>query len=635
MAAPGLLDLRRHASSPRHRRRLQSGHRGAVLAEPGPARSGGARVPGREPDRRGDGRGGCLVRASHRPVRSPDVRGGRGGGRTGVAAGGGHRPRRRLPAAHRREDRRHGAVQRLVPGVPWRASVALRRRAADRRQAGARGRLDLPAADAGAGPEEPGGGQGGQAQEASGRGSRTRPRARRGLDLAAARSEGPGQEGGPGHRPGHRGGGGAEGEEAPPAPGRRACRRRRRSTSRWRSSPSSRPTRSGARWSGPCSSSRPTGRSCRRTAPAATCRCRRWATRRRAGPGRWWRRGRSGRSWFRPSIPSGGASNWPCPGYARVAGGPTEETVEAEIHPRAEAPPKRRRREKAEATPVDGAAPVEAETPSPVQVGRPGGPQPTGPEAGRAVAGAPPARRAAIKEAAPAAAGDIPADGQETSSGAPVAVERAAARAGRRREEGADGEGVVARATGVKKASGVQKVGPAQKEPPAKAAAAKKATTPTGTTPTAPGGRGRQRPGPGRRGEKGRGGQGQKAAEEQAGAEKAGRSRPAAAEDQPRARGLGPRHGATPTVPRGPASRRRQRAKAGRATKAPGDEGGSGREDGRRPRRRLPTTKAGSATKAAPAKKATPAKKAGRPAAPARKAGSATKTAPAEATRNQ
>ncbi len=36
------------------------------------------------------------------------------------------------------------------------------------------------------------------------------------------------------------------------------------------------------------------------------------------------------------------------PGYARIAGGPTEETVEAEIHPTVEPEPKRRRREKAE-----------------------------------------------------------------------------------------------------------------------------------------------------------------------------------------------------------------------------------------------------------------------------------------------
>ncbi len=34
-AAPGLLDLRRHASSPRNRRRFQSGHRGTIAAESG------------------------------------------------------------------------------------------------------------------------------------------------------------------------------------------------------------------------------------------------------------------------------------------------------------------------------------------------------------------------------------------------------------------------------------------------------------------------------------------------------------------------------------------------------------------------------------------------------------------------
>ena len=50
---------------------------------------------------------------------------------------------------------RHRAVQRLLPGVPRRARVAVRQGPADRRQAGARRRVDLHAPLAGAGPPQP------------------------------------------------------------------------------------------------------------------------------------------------------------------------------------------------------------------------------------------------------------------------------------------------------------------------------------------------------------------------------------------------------------------------------------------------------------------------------------------------
>jgi hypothetical protein len=57
------------------------------------------------------------------------------------------------------------------------------------------------------------------------------------------------------------------------------------------------------------------------------------------------------------------------PGYARVAGGPTAETVEAEIHPRAEAAPKQRRRDNSEVRAGDGSAEHQAIEPSPLLVG--------------------------------------------------------------------------------------------------------------------------------------------------------------------------------------------------------------------------------------------------------------------------
>ena len=65
------------------------------------------------------------------------------------------RPRRRLRAEHRQQGRRPRAEQRLVPGVPRGLPVAVRRRPADRRQAGAPHRLGLRRAAAGQGSGQP------------------------------------------------------------------------------------------------------------------------------------------------------------------------------------------------------------------------------------------------------------------------------------------------------------------------------------------------------------------------------------------------------------------------------------------------------------------------------------------------
>ena len=94
--------------------------------------------------------------------RAGAARAGRAPRRGGVAAGGSHRTGRRLRAADRRAHRGHGAVQRLVPGVPRRAPLAVRRRPPGRGQAGSRRRMDLHPPDSGPWPEEPSGDRQGQ-----------------------------------------------------------------------------------------------------------------------------------------------------------------------------------------------------------------------------------------------------------------------------------------------------------------------------------------------------------------------------------------------------------------------------------------------------------------------------------------
>ena len=121
------------------------------------------------------------------------------------------------------------------------------------------------------------------------------------------------------------------------------------------------------------------------------------------------------------------------PGFAKVAGGPTDETVDAEIHPRAEAVPKPRRREKAEAAAGDG-TPIEGATPTLVAVGQAPAPRsavgPVGASPAAAGPEATPVRRAAGTKATAAAGvpGPASAAGPATAPAAPVAVKKSAPR---------------------------------------------------------------------------------------------------------------------------------------------------------------------------------------------------------------
>jgi hypothetical protein len=148
------------------------------------------------------------------------------------------------------------------------------------------------------------------------------------------------------------------------------------------------------------------------------------------------------------------------PGFARVAGGPTEETVEAEIHPKAVAP-KRRRGEKAAAPVVETA------------VAGAGGRKPERVKAAAAkVAGG---RKAPAKEGAGAEGGQAkrPEAATKKSGGAtkkPAATGKATAAAGK------------VTAAGGKATAAAERAGPAQK----KAAAAAKKTAAPGRKRAAP-----------------------------------------------------------------------------------------------------------------------------------------------------
>ncbi len=154
--------------------------------------------------------------------------------------------------------------------------------------------------------------------------------------------EGPAQEGGSGHCPGHRGGGRAEGRRSAPGVAPPASRPRRRSTSRWPSSPSLRPIRLAPRWSEPSLEFSSHGA----FVQAGGARCYLPLSAMGDPPPR---RAREvvGKGEERVFVvqaldPQRRGIELALPGYARIAGGPTEETVEAEIHPtvrsRAQAP---------------------------------------------------------------------------------------------------------------------------------------------------------------------------------------------------------------------------------------------------------------------------------------------------------
>ena len=140
------------------RRRVQHRHRRTDPPQPGPARRGHPGLSGGVPrlhHLRRDGGGRRLLRAPHRPLGGGRLRAGGGargdGGPTGRCRG----PGGRVHPAHRREVGCPGPVQRLLPGVPRRAPLAVRAGSAHRRQAGPRCRLGLHPEDPGAGGEEP------------------------------------------------------------------------------------------------------------------------------------------------------------------------------------------------------------------------------------------------------------------------------------------------------------------------------------------------------------------------------------------------------------------------------------------------------------------------------------------------
>ena len=120
--------------------------------------------------------------------------------RTGRPAGRSDRPGRRLRAQHRQQGRRPHPQQRLVPGVPRRLPVAVRRGPPHRRQAGADRRVGLRLPPAGQGPHEsqgaagrprrqarpPDGEQGGQPADAGAVGAPAQ--CRRGPESASGRA---------------------------------------------------------------------------------------------------------------------------------------------------------------------------------------------------------------------------------------------------------------------------------------------------------------------------------------------------------------------------------------------------------------------------------------------------------------
>ena len=187
---------------------------GRTRPEPRPAGRGRPRLPGRGPRRR-DRRGGRrLVQPPDRPPRAGPARGRPSSHGEVVAPPAGAIGRGDafvLRIAERTGA--DGALQRLLPGVPRGAPVALRRGPAGRRQAGARRRLDLHPPPTGARPEEP---KGEAAETEAVEDELSAPRKAAEVAKAlkkAAKAAGPGRA--------------KAGAKAPPAKGRR--RRRTRS----------------------------------------------------------------------------------------------------------------------------------------------------------------------------------------------------------------------------------------------------------------------------------------------------------------------------------------------------------------------------------------------------------------------
>ena len=174
-------------------------------------------------------------------------------------AGRRHRARRRLRVEHRQQGRRQDPEQRLVPGVPRRLPVAVRRGPPDRWQAGAVRRVGVRRAPSREGPDQP--------QVAARGAHRSRRRAEagaatgeQGSEPADARADGTAAR-----RP-------SSGDRSPSRPHRRR-RPARRSTTCSRSSTSSSATRSAAASTASSSRTRRTAPTSASAISVATCRC--------------------------------------------------------------------------------------------------------------------------------------------------------------------------------------------------------------------------------------------------------------------------------------------------------------------------------------------------------------------------
>ena len=150
-------------AAPRRGRRLEHRDRRSVAPEPGPIERGGGVLHGGASGHH-DHRGGRRdVRPPDRQAGSARVRSGHFEQRTRRPAGRSDRARRRVRAVDRPEGRCVDPVERLLPGVPCRLRVAVRRRPPDRWQARPARRLGVRESLAGTRPGEPQGHPGRQA----------------------------------------------------------------------------------------------------------------------------------------------------------------------------------------------------------------------------------------------------------------------------------------------------------------------------------------------------------------------------------------------------------------------------------------------------------------------------------------
>jgi hypothetical protein len=175
------------------------------------------------------------------------------------------------------------------------------------------------------------------------------------------------------------------------------------------------------------------------------------------------------------------------PGFARIAGGPTEETVEAEIHPEPAAAPKRRRGAKQTATGVD--APARPAVDGPAAPAREATPRSTsGAATGPAAAqkGAPAPKKAASTAKKSAATPKKSAATPKKSAATPKKSAATPKKAAAEKAPGSAKGGPAKKATPAKKAPAASKTAPTKKTaaatkagPAKRAAATKKGATRT------------------------------------------------------------------------------------------------------------------------------------------------------------